>query len=171
MSVSAAAVLTVMLARPAWVDRAVPAEERIAALGPIATAIAEAVHSDEEAAALVLLGRVEGENFALAIVRGGCTSSGCDHGAARGVFQEHRSFCPAAYVFAAGSIESIRAEARCAVGALRLHASRCREHALTPWHGAFSGFATGHSCHWSGADDRVRAAQRVVVELRRAEGA
>lgn len=166
----AVAVLDVMLAKPAFVDRDVPREERAAALAPIATAIAEEAQSIDEEGALVYLGRHEGGYFDLRIVRGGCNKNGCDHGRSRGVFEVQPNTCPAAFKFAAGSVESIRAETHCAVATLRFHAYRCREHALTPWHGAFSGYATGHSCHWSGADDRVKAARAVVVELRRAEG-
>jgi hypothetical protein len=162
-------ILVVMLARAPWVDRNVPREERAQALAPIATAIADEARSPEEAGALIALGRAEGENFALAIVRGGCTASGCDHGRSRGVFQEGRLFCPAAYEFAAGTVESIRAETHCAAARLRSFGYQCRAHAPTPLHGAFAMLGTGHSCHWSGAEARVRAARHVVVELARAE--
>lgn len=169
MSSAVVAVLAVMMARTPWVDRAVSREERAAALTPVAIAMVEAAHSREELAALVELGRDEGENFALVIVRGGCTSSGCDHGLSRGVFQLRENTCPAAFALPAGSAEAHRAEALCAIETFRYHAHRCSGRARSPFEGGFSGYATGRSCRWSGAEARVRKMQRIIAELARAE--
>jgi hypothetical protein len=43
--------------------------------------------------------------------------------------------------------------------------ARCREHSLTPWHGAFSGLA-GRHCSWPGADRRVATMNRILRGLR-----
>lgn len=164
---AAAAILAVLLAHPSWSDRELKPDNRAAAIQPVAEAIADAARNPRETAVLVALGLHE-SGFALAVVAGDCASLGpraCDSGKARGVWQLHEAACRAAYAFAAGSVESIRAEARCAIAQLRFHAARCRKHAATPELGAFSGFATGSACHWGGAEARVRTTRSVEREL------
>lgn len=171
MSVSAAAVLSVMLAHPPWGDRDVKPEDREAALRPVAEAVASAARTPVEAAELLALGMHE-SHFALAVVRDGCMglpSAACDSGKARGPWQLHEASCRAAYTFPAGTPDSVRAEARCAIAQLRFHGYRCREHALSPLMGSFAGFATGSKCHWAGAGERVLTTRRMSAELARAE--
>ena len=171
MSVSAAGILAVLLAHPAYADRHVPRDERASALQPVAEAIAAAARDDVEAAELLALGKHE-SGFRIAVVQGRCAELGpraCDSQRARGTWQLHISACPHAYLYEAGSVDSIHEEALCAIRQLRFHGWRCREHALTPMLGAFSGFATGSACHWSGAGARVLTVRRMATELRIAE--
>lgn len=173
MSVSVAVILSFLLAHPAWSDRAFSSEQRESFLRPVAEAIAEASHSTREVAVLLALGMRE-SNFASAVVAGDCSAlpkgQRCDAGKARGFAQLHESACRAAYQLIAGSPESIRAEARCAIGLLRGGQARC--HSLE---GAFAAYGTGNSCKWRGAADRVRTANRIERDLaeiqRRGDGA
>lgn len=170
MSVSAAAILSVLLSHPSWTDRHATPEQRRVALEPVAIAIAEASRDRGDAAMLVALGLHE-SGFATGVVHGVCRKGECDGGRARGAWQLHAAACREAYAFDAGTEESIAAEARCAIRQLRYHGFRCRDHALSPMVGGFSGYATGGaSCHWLGAEARARTTRRIVVELRRVEG-
>jgi len=165
VTASSAAILVVLLQHPAWADRHATSEQRERALAPVAIAIAEASRDTTDAALLVALGLHE-SGFASGVVHGVCRAGECDGGKARGSWQLHQSACREAWALDAGTDGSIAAEARCAIRQLRYHGWRCREHALSPTVGAFSG---GASCHWLGAEARVRTARRIVVELRRAE--
>lgn len=172
MGPSSAAILTVMLARKPWLDRDMSSDERATMLQPIADAIAEVSRDRLDASLLLALGLHE-TAFARLVVEGRCDEmpkgQRCDSGHARGVWSLHVEACRDAYQYAAGSVDSVRAEARCALKLLRFHAYRCREHALTPLFGAFAGFGTGSKCHWSGAGARVLTTRRMAAELGKAE--
>jgi len=103
------------------------------------------------------------------VVEGHCErmpDDDCDHGRARGVWQVH-PWCRTAYAFPAGSDESMAEEARCAMRQMWHGMHRCREHAATPFHGAFAALAA-RPCSWSGAEKRVRLAFRIDAALERA---
>lgn len=164
MSVSAAAVLSVMLAHPAYSDRQAPSEEREFALRPVAEAIASAARTSTEAAELLALGMHE-SHFALAVVRDGCRGMGdtaCDSRKARGPWQLHREACRAAWAFDQGSVESTRVEARCAVALLRGYEAHCGSLG-----GAYAMYGTGHSCSFRGSAARVATTFRFTRELSR----
>lgn len=158
-----AAILAVLLAHAPWSDRHLDTDQRIAILRPVAEAIADASETRADAAMLLALGWHE-SSFATAVVRGSCRPNECDHGAARGAFQLHVEACPEAYAYEAGSVESIRLEADCALRLLRYHARRC--HSVR---GAFAGYGTGNRCQWAGANARVVTAHKRVEELRAVE--
>jgi hypothetical protein len=165
-----APILTAMLALPAYAgDRSESPEERAALLRPVAVAIAETAQSPETAAALIALGWHE-TKFARAVIEGRCSEmpagSRCDNGRARGVWQAWNVACPAAYRFADGSLESLRAEVRCAVGNLYSARNRCERRAPELWGGAFSGYR-GASCLWPAAARRVQTMREVLAVLRR----
>lgn len=163
MTVSVAVILSFLLARPvAWSDRELTIEQRQALLMPVAVAISLASHSYVDAAALLATGGYESGFVSVIVTGGDCAKAGfsCDSGKARGVWQEHAEACREAYRYKAGSEDSTRAEARCAIGLIRGAEARC--HSLG---GAYSLYATGHSCHWSGAAERVRATYRIEREL------
>lgn len=145
-------------------DRHESPQERFALLAPVAIAIAHAAHNPTEAALLIAVGFHE-STYSRAVLSGNCAELGphaCDSGAARSAFQLHRSACPAAWLLPAGSPESLRVEADCAIKLLRFGASRCREHALTPWHGALATYA-GAGCTWRGADTRMATTRKVLA--------
>lgn len=166
--IGAAAVAAWILSRPAWLDRDLTREQREPVVMKYATAIVAAAHNDVEVAELVALARSESATSAR-IGGGECPPKMCDHGTSRGWFQLKSAACPTAWAVDAGSVESIDAEARCAIAQLRHHAWRCREHALTPMVGAFAGYATGGDCHWTRAGERVLLTRRIAAELAKAE--
>lgn len=171
MSVAVSAILAVLIAHKPWVDRDVSNEAREEQLRPVAEAIAEAAPRPEDAALLLALGWEE-SRFAISVVRSGCAglpARACDRRLARGFAQLHESACPEAFKLPVGTEESIRIEARCAIAQLHHHAARCRDHAASPWYGAFSGYATGGDCHWRGAEWRVLTARRMLAELAKLE--
>ena len=173
MSVSAAAVMTVLLAHKPWLDRDMSTTEREHVLQPVAEAIADVSRNELDAAVLLSLGWHE-TKFASLVLTGRCREmpegQRCDSGKARGVWSLHAEACRDAWALAAGSVESVRAEARCALRLLRFHAYRCREHSISPLFGAFSGYS-GAGCHWGQAEQRVATVQRFAAELARAEAA
>jgi hypothetical protein len=150
-------------------DRDEAAAARVSRLTIAAESISAVARNRGEVAALIALGRHE-SNFSALVQAGRCSElhmlHACDNGKARGVWQLHAEACPAAYAFADGSIESIRAEAQCAIRLLRWNAERGREHTLTPLHAAFAGYAA-KAWGWSGADERVRTTRAVLARLER----
>jgi hypothetical protein len=171
LTVSAAAIAAWVLAHPGWIDRDVTREQREPYVQRYAQAIADEARTPTEAAMALAQG-FEDSKFAFLVMAGRCDEmprgQQCDHGTSRGAFQLKEATCPTAYRFAPGTEESIRAETHCVLAQLRFHAWRCREHALTPLFGAFSGIADGHSCHWGGAGARVLRTRRIAAELARA---
>jgi hypothetical protein len=168
LSFSAKSILVVLLNHSPWADRAVPPEVKVVGMAYVAQAIYDAARTDTEAASLITLGLKE-SGYRISVVFDGCRGLGaraCDSGKARGAWQPHKESCPAVWALPIGSVESIRAEAECAMAQLRGHAWRCRDHASNPLEGAFSGYATGGACHWVGAAGRVETARRIVKELR-----
>lgn len=166
--IEAATVAAWILSKPAWLDRDVTREQRAPIVEMYATAIVDASRNDTDVAMLLSLARHEA-SFSVRIGGGNCPARACDHGRARGWFQLHESACRAAWAFDAGTVESVREEARCALSQLKHHGWRCREHSLTPMMGAFSGYATGGDCHWAGAGARVMTVRRIAAELLKAE--
>lgn len=171
---NATKILAVLLAQPSYVaDRDESPAAREELLRPVAEAIAEAAHNNQEAAMLIALGQAE-SGFARYVVTGHCSEgpagARCDslHGIprARGAWQLHKSACPTAWALVDGSEESIRAEAQCAVRHLRYFAARGREHALTPTVAAFAGYAA-RSWSWAGAEKRAETTKTILAALRR----
>jgi len=169
------AILAALLAVPAYQhpsEQAETAEARRARLAAVADAIAAVARNRDEAAALVALGRHE-SGFARLVQEGRCdempAGQRCDTGRARGTWQLWQVACPAAYRHAAGSADSLRAEAACAVGLLRLAGKRCSSGADGTdawWAGAFSGYA-GAACSARWAPQRVATMRAVARGMRR----
>lgn len=141
------------------------AAERAARLAPVADAISAVVRSRSEVAMMLALGLHE-SGFSALVQAGKCSELGirkaCDNGKARGVFQLHAE----AYRFADGSVESLRAEAGCAIRLLRWNAERGKEHTLTPQHAAFCGYAA-KAWSWPDANRRVKTAREILARLER----
>lgn len=76
----------------------------------------------------------------------------CDHGRAVGPWQLHGSD---------DIRDNLEAQARRAVGRFRHHQKRCGG----SLEGAFAGYATGGSCEWSGAAQRVAKYRSIVRRL------
>jgi hypothetical protein len=156
--------LNTWLDNPAWSDRHFSRAERAVALAPLAAALVDVSRSPRELAILDTIARRE-SGLASLVVRGGDCSKmprgqRCDNGAARGFGQLHAEACRSAYAFPAGSEESIRAEAQCAIGLIRTYEARCGTLA-----GAFSMYGTGGRCGWSGGAERARSAERRAREF------
>jgi len=168
--VSADAVLAILQAEPRWRgDRSLSADIVLAAEQPYAEAIADESKTLADAAALLTI-LIEETHGATPVLLGHCDQmpegERCDNLRARGGFQLHREACRAAYAYAAGSVESIRAEAHCALGHLHHHARVGREHAQSPMHAAFCGYgARSYSCGLG--DTRAKTYKRVLAALRR----
>ena len=160
-----AVVLAVLLAHPSWSDRGLAPGVRARALEPVAEAIAEVAETRLEAAWLLADGMHESGNFSLVVVLRGCDGMkprACDYRTSRGAWQLKERSCPEAHAHRAGSVDSIRAEARCAVGLMRGYLRDCRGE-----RGMFSALALGHCGAWRGAGDRVVTVRRIEVELER----
>jgi len=165
-----APILAAMLALPQYAgDRGETLEQRTELYRPVAAVIAETARSREAAAALVALAWHE-TKFARAVIEGHCdrmpADSRCDHGRARGVFQLWAVACRSAWALPEGSPESLRAEARCAIGNLYSARNRCAVRAADINAGMFSGYR-GASCLWPAAARRVQTMREVLAVLRR----
>ncbi len=164
---SPATILLILLAHKPWADRDVSNDVREEQLRPVAEAIAEVSRDRTDAAMLLALGWHE-SRFALAVVRHGCEglpARACDRHHARGFAQLHEAACVEAYDYPAGSVESIRAEARCALAKMRGYSVSCLPHNPSPLYAAFSGMALGHCAAWQGANERVLSVRRFAAEL------
>ncbi len=129
MTLSAEAVLTLILSLPTWhEDLALPLETRNDYLRPVAEAIAEVAKNRSEARALVTVALHE-SRFARAVIEGRCDEmplgARCDNGRARGPWQVHR-WCKAAWENQDGSLEALRGGARCALRYMRAGYRRCK---------------------------------------------
>jgi hypothetical protein len=168
MTVASTAILAALLREPVYHrDRAMTEPERVALFTPVAEAIAEVSRTATDAASLVAL--LEHETHgARDVLTGHCDQmpkgERCDNLRARGGWQLHRAACPKAWALVDGSAESIRIEAACALRQLHYQAHRGREHARTPLHAAFAGYAA-RPWNWEGADARVRTTKRIAVGL------
>ncbi len=163
----ASIVLAIILAHPSWPDRNVSRDVRAEALQPVAEAIADAAANRTEAAQLIADGMHESGNFSLSVVRRGCEGMApraCDHRTSRGFAQ-----LKAGAGSGLGRLETIRAEARCAVALMRQHLRDCRAFGVTPVHGMFAALALGHCGAWRGANDRVVTARKIEREIWKAE--
>ena len=165
---NSAAVLAALLALPRYTfDPPESETDRAARLGVVADAIASASRTRTEEASLVAIVKHESAGSML-VQLGRCAElprgQRCDGGAARGLFQLHRAACPAAYALPEGSVESIRAEAQCAIRLLRWNAQRGKEHTLTPLRAAFAGYAA-RDWHWKGAEERERTVRAVLARM------
>lgn len=159
MSVSAAAVLSVLLAQPSYVaDRGESPSAREELLRPVAEAIATVSRDETEAAALIAQGYAE-TKWSRAVLEYRCSDLGrlaCDRGKARGAWQVHQ-WCTATDVVG---------EAKCTLRVMRYGKQRCADHCLNPWLGAFSACASLPP-DWVGAHERVKVMRRVLAALRR----
>lgn len=161
-------VLDRILHLPVWQhDAELSRDERARLLRPVAEAIAGAARSREEIAALVALGWHE-SRYARYVVEGRCDEGPpglrCDMGRdgkprARGPWQVWK-WCRAAWALPAGTPASLRYEARCVVGAMRVAQARCDE----GWESAFAGLA-GARCEWPPAKRRVWTMRQVLARL------
>jgi hypothetical protein len=170
MAVSPEAVLAAALSLPHYMgDRVDTPEQRERLYRPVAEAIAEASRTNVEASMLVALAHHE-SGFARFVIEGRCTQGPpgqrCDGGRARGVFQLHESACREAWGLVDGSVESIRAEARCAIRLLRWNAERGKDRTPSRIHAAFAGYAA-RDWSWDGAAKRVETARKIEKALRR----
>lgn len=168
--IEAATVAAWLLAHPAWIDRDLTREEREPIVLRYAEAAVTETRSVVELQMLLAHGYAE-TKFAALVLTGKCSEmpagQRCDNGKARGAYSLHEAACPEAYRWPAASVESIRAETRCAVSLLHFHAHRCREHTLTPLMAAFAGM--GGTCHSNRAGERVMLMRRIGAELLKAE--
>lgn len=165
-------ILAILLAHPSWADRLVSPDMRARALEPVADAIAEVAETRAEASRLIADGMHESGNFSLSVVLRGCdgmSARACDFRTSRGAWQLKERSCPEAHAHRAGSTDSIRAEARCAVSLMRGYLRDCRAHGATPVHAMFAALALGHCGSWLGSGARVETAKRIEIELARAE--
>lgn len=169
------AILAALLALPVYrhpAEQAESEDDRRARLAAVAEAIAAVARTPQEAAALIALGKHE-SGFALLVQAGRRDEmpegQRCDTGRARGVWQLWEVACPSAYRHPAGSAESLRAEARCAVGNLRAAGRRCTrggpEGTDAWWVAAFSGYA-GAACETRWAPRRVATLREMERKLR-----
>ena len=168
--ITVASVLAVILSLPQfYLD--VPkfgAAEREALVRPVAEAIVEVARSRTEAAAMVALAYHE-SRFSDSVLRGACDElpkgMRCDEHKgvplARGAWQLHESACRTAWAFPAGSVESLRAEARCVIRLLRWNAKRGKGVAPSDLRGAFAGYAA-RDWNWPGAETRERTVELLL---------
>ena len=152
------ALLAVALSFPPWYgDRRDSTEARRELYRPTVEAIVEETQN-EKYQALLLAQAIEDTHLARYVLEGRCLDGPpgqqCDHGRSRGPFQVGR-WCPTG---------SLRDEAHCALRAAWGGVARCREKALSPWHGAFAGLAA-RDCHWASADKRVATMRGILRAL------
>ncbi len=145
---------------PVWEgDRSEPAEARKARLSDMADAIDSATKSREERALLIMKAWHE-SRFARYVqldeprCRDGVDGR-CDHGESLGPWQQKGT---------ARNI-SLEEQASRALKLLRDHMARCKSRGAEPVAGAIALYATGHSCSWSGAGERVATWRRIVGRL------
>jgi hypothetical protein len=162
-------ILTALLSLPTWYgDKDLSKEERRALIRPVAEAIHGVARTRDEAAALVSLAWHE-SRLASYVLEGRChegpPGARCDMDRkgkprARGPWQVWK-WCKA-WDHPEGSAESLRREARCALGALRTHRSRCGT-----WEGAFAGMGGlgGRNCVSARSSQRVQTMRRVLGRL------
>jgi hypothetical protein len=170
MAVSPEAVLAAALSLSPYVaDRVDTPEQRSTLYRPVAEAIAEVARTKFEASILVALAFHE-SGFARFVIEGRCSEGPpgqrCDGGKARGVFQLHEAACHEAWELKDGSVESIRAEARCAIRLLRWNAERGKDRTPNAAYAAFAGYAA-REWTWDGAAKRVETARKIEKALQR----
>lgn len=158
-----AVLLRIALSFPPWHgDRGESPEARAELYRPVMEAIAEEA-KDEKQAALLLAQAIEDTHLARYVLESRCMDgprgARCDNGRSRGPFQVG-TWCRDD-----GVRVGLRLEAHCALRAAWGGIARCREQALTPWHGAFAGLAA-RDCHWAPAAHRVDTMRRILRGLR-----
>lgn len=115
------ALLALLLGLPAfWLERPDPTRE--ARMAQVAAELAQL--PPEVAAALVVQGQAE-SGFARYVAEG-CRvvprgAPSCDRGRARGYWQQWRAQCPGAYLYQAGTPESLHEEVACVARRWRWH--------------------------------------------------
>jgi len=149
--------------------------ERAGRLAVVAVAIVDATGGDiGRAARVVALGQAE-SNFARYVTEGRCqdgpVGSRCDpnrHGEPQslGPWQQRRCSCPRAWDAPMGSVEQLRASARCADRILREAHRRCQRRVADPEAGAFGGYR-GVDCAWQGGVRRAEMSRRYRARLQR----
>lgn len=181
------ALLLLLIAMPRWHgDRDDTEEQRRAILAPVAAAQHAACKDAPKLlagsrcyAALTAVAQHE-THLARYILEGRCEDGPrgqrCDwddstkQPRARGAYQIWQSVCPEAWRHPAGSAESTRLEARCAVRRLTGAYYRCRgRHPGGDWAGMFAGYRS-IDCTWrgrpkDGALARVRTMQLIQYRL------
>jgi hypothetical protein len=165
-----------LVALPAFASEPLPESsvERAERLKPVAVAIWEATDGDRAgytrgqwAAVLASLAWHE-TRLAKYVQIGRCDlgrpGERCDNGRARGLWQQWRVACPAAWATEPGSPEALREGARCASRLMYAAHRRCVSRASTALQGAFSGYA-GASCTLRDAPARERTAWQLAARL------
>jgi hypothetical protein len=141
-------------------DQDEPQAERDARFKTYAQDIAHVSRSIDDAAAAITLGIHEGEHFSRWVM-GGCQgkrpkgSSDCDRGKARGFGQLHYRTCPVGWKLPAGSPESNRVLAQCAIRHWRWSFYRCK-----------LGLAGAYSGYWKQCTGLKDVAKRVATHER-----
>ena len=176
-------ILAILLAAPAFTAEPTPEthEDRHTRLWILSTEIAAASRTQpgvapyEVAAALLTLGKLE-SGWAAYVGNGECASGPrgmrCDPDKRTGVprarsyWQVHVGACPQAWREEPGSLEELRAAARCAARHWSGARLRCRgRHPSGDDAGAFSGYRS-NTCDWPGGTYRAREYTRMLAALR-----
>lgn len=158
------AIFALLMALPRHVtDLDEPSDARAGRLAVTAVAIADATSGDVvRAARVVALGTVE-SHFARYVMEGRCQDgpigSRCDpdrYGRAQslGAWQQRQRACPAVHRAPPGSVQQIRAGAKCADRLLRGAMHRCGRRASSPESAAFAGYRSW-DCTWRGGPKRA----------------
>ena len=155
-----------------------PYESRAGRLAVTAVAIADVTDGDiARAARVVALGDVE-SHFARYVMNGRCQDgpkgSRCDpnhRGEAQsiGPWQQRRRACPAAWAAPMGSVEQLRAQAKCADRLLRGAMRYCGKRAPSPEAASFAGYRSW-DCAWRGGPKRAEVSLRYRARLSRLLG-
>lgn len=168
-------VLAVMLALPTFYgDRGETFDQRYKLLEPLAFEIVSAAGGSRWRASLLVTTAYAETRLARFVIEGRCEEGPvgmrCDYShklkrsLSRGVFQLKEESCRAAYQYPAGSRESLREEARCAIRQLGAAKKRCAGvHPAGDLAGMFSGYG-GNSCIWPAAAERAKRVP--VIESR-----
>ena len=146
---------------------------RAGRLAVTAVAIADATGGDIARAARVVALGVSESHFARYVMDGRCADgpdgSRCDpnhRGEAQslGPWQQRRRACPAAWAAPLGSVEQLRAQARCADRLMRGAMRRCANRGVPGERGAFAGYR-GIDCEWPGGIHRARRSLALRARL------
>lgn len=162
-------ILALLLTFPAhWDDRHTETPEaRRARVEVVAQAIDEAVRATpwpgskrELAALLAVTADGESGGLALRIHAGKCRPKECDHGRAVSLWQLHASKLVPLEEWERMGGTDLEATTLAAMAAARVYLSHRK--ACGDLRGAISLYATGSTCDWSGADDRLKGVNRAL---------
>lgn len=133
-------------------DAGEPALQRAERLRDIASAVDGATLDATERAALISLGSHE-SHFSRTVCSGEQLGDG---GRAFGCWQSHHP----------DRSGGVSGQARRAIAQLKRAGNYCRDESQDYWRGAFSLYATGKTCDWAGAKERVLMMRRIGWRLR-----